>query len=395
VVVAPTRVCQCRGVRADDPVLIVGGGIGGLALAAACERVGVACRVLERAPALREVGAGVGLWASAVRALRKIGVDTSSWPEAAEIAAVELCSWRGATLARAGVPAGGDRSLVVHRGELLAAIAARVDPARVTLGATVTAVREADGAAVAELASGEVVRGRALVGADGLRSVVRAALFDASPPDYAGETCYRGVAEIPPPTLRTLREVQGPGQRCAVCVLGPGRVYWWAAMPAPEGEVDDPLARQDVLLGRYADWPFGITAAIAATDPAEILRNDLYDRPALPSWRAGRVTLLGDAAHPTTPNVGQGACMAIEDAAALARALAEHADHGAAFAAYESERRARTAGIVALSRRFGAVAQWRRPAAVWLRELVARATPTALLARAIAGQVGHDVGPRP
>lgn len=383
-----------------DPIVIVGGGIGGLALAAACERVGLAYRVIERAPELREVGAGVGLWASAIRALTTIGVDTSRFPAAAEIVTAEICSWRGAVLSRVDVSHTarqvGGRSLVVHRGELLSAIAARVDPQQVTLGATVSEVREAGGTVVAKLADGEEVRGRLLVGADGLRSIVRATLWSAAAPRYGGETCYRAVTDIAPPSLQTIREIQGPGQRAAVCVLGEHRVYWWATKTAPEGEVDAPLERREELLRSFRGWPFAVEEAIAATEPAAILRNDLYDRPPLRRWSAGRITLLGDAAHPTTPNLGQGACMAIEDAVVLTRALIEHRDdHARAFAAYEAERHARTAGIVGLSRRFGAVGQWRHPLLVRLREALVRATPVSVVVRTLRDQIGYDAGPLP
>ena len=386
----------------EEIVIIIGAGIGGLALAAACERTGLAYRVIERAPALREVGAGLGLWASAIRALRTLGVDTSFGPSAAEIVIGEVCSWRGQVLSRTDMGQHarelGAPSLVVHRAELHAAIAARVDPARVRLGASLRSLTQDDAGVTAELDTGERLRGRVLIGADGLHSLVRAHLFGASPPRYAGETCYRGVADIAPPELQTLREIQGPGQRCAVCVLGERRVYWWAAMPAPEGERDDPDQRRDLLLHRYAGWPFGIVEALTATAPDAVLRNDLHDRPPLPRWSSGRISLLGDAAHPTTPNLGQGACMAIEDAVVLARELGRPGrlrEPAAALLAYEAERRERTGRLVELSRRFGALGQWRHPALVWLRESLLRVTPPALLARTIRDQIGYDAGPLP
>lgn len=383
---------------AEVPLLIVGGGIGGLALAAACERVGAPYRVIERAPELREVGAGLGLWASALRALATLGVDASTFPAAAEILRGEGCSWRGRVLSSFDITRvsreHGARSLVVHRGDLLSALAARVDPRNLRLGDPLVGLREETDCVVADLASGAALRGRLLVGADGLRSVVRASLWGPEPPRYSGETCFRGVADLAPPELGVLREVQGPGQRAAVCVLDERRVYWWATLVAPEGEADDPLARRDLLLRRFAGWPFGVEQAIAATPPAEVLRNDLFDRPPLRRWSVGRVTLLGDAAHPTTPNLGQGACMAIEDAVVLTRALLAHpGDHGAAFAAYEAARHRRTARIVALSRRFGALGQWRHPTLVALREALVKATPTGLLLRVLRDQIGYDAGP--
>lgn len=382
-----------------ERILVVGGGIGGLALAIALDKVGLPVTVLEQSPALTEVGAGLGLWSSAVRALQTLGVGERLLARAIPVERGEVCSWRGRRLSTIdlGALTGGlgAGAYILHRGELLAALAAAVPAERVELGARVHALDDDGDGVTARLADGRALRGRLVVGADGLRSVVRATLFGDAPPRYGGDTCYRGVAPLAVDDLHTLREVQGPGQRCAVCVLAPDGVYWWAAIAAPEGERDDPPARRAYLLERYRGWPYRITDAIAATPADAILRHDLYDRPPLDGWSRGRVTLLGDAAHPTTPNLGQGACMAIEDAVVLARALVDERDHAAAFAAYERERRARTGRIVELSRRFGRVGQWRHPAAVWVRELMARVTPRRLVEAEVRRQIGYDAGSLP
>ena len=125
---------------------------------------------------------------------------------------------------------------------------------------------------------------------------------------------------------------------------------------------------QDLFRG----WHHPIPALIEATKPTDILRNDARDRPPLRTWGRGRVTLLGDAAHPITPNVGQGACMAIEDAACLAKLLPGAPEVAGAFRAYEAKRKPRTAFIARQARRIGAIGQWENPWIVRGRNLITR-----------------------
>ena len=160
-----------------------------------------------------------------------------------------------------------------------------------------------------------------------------------------------------------------------------GRVYWFGTANAPASAGDPADGRKRDLLRRFSDWHAPIEALIEATDEADILRNDIYDRPPLPHWSEGRVTLLGDAAHPMTPNLAQGACQAIEDAAVLAKCLSADSDVAAALHAYEAWRAACAGRIVSMARLMGAVGQWRNPAACWLRDAALRLLPTPLRAR--------------
>ena len=378
------------------PIAIIGAGIGGLTCAAALRCAGLPVHVFERAPALGEVGAGLGLWSSAVRALRGLGIGEALWARSVPMRRGEMASWRGRVLHRTDVGAITDAlgapSYIVHRADLHAAIAAAVPVDAITLGATCRGIAaDADGVTV-DLAERPPVRARLVIGADGLNSVVRAALWGNAPPRYSGETCYRGVARVAVADLHTLREVQGPAQRASVCVLDRERVYWWAAFPAPEGERATPAEEHRVLRQRYRAWPFGVAEAIEATAADAILRNDLSDRPPIPRWSRGRVTLIGDAAHPTTPNLGQGAVMAIEDGVVLARMLVSHGDLAAALDAYEDERAARCNRIVNMSLGFGRIAQWRHPLAVRAREFAASHVPGWVIERTLRDQIAYDAG---
>jgi 2-polyprenyl-6-methoxyphenol hydroxylase-like FAD-dependent oxidoreductase len=379
------------------PIAIVGAGIGGLACALALRRLGYEAQLYEQAPELGEVGAGMGLWCGAVRALEEIGVAKSFWDERrCPFERSEIGTPDGRVLTGFDLTSMTDAapSFVVHRARLHAALVAELDAGRITLDARCDGVeQDPDGVTLRFAGAGEA-RATAVIGADGLRSAVRAALFGAREPRYSGETCYRGVAPWRARELGLVREVQGVGQRCAVHPLDAERVYWWATRRAPEGESESAAERKATLARCFAGWEFGFPEALAATPADAILRNDLYDRPAQRTWSAGRVTLLGDAAHPTTPNLGLGGCMAIEDGLVLARAWAETGgDPAPAFAQYERERMPRAHAATRMARAFGRLGSLESGFATRLRELATAAAPVPLLARAFRAQVTYDPGP--
>jgi 2-polyprenyl-6-methoxyphenol hydroxylase-like FAD-dependent oxidoreductase len=168
-----------------------------------------------------------------------------------------------------------------------------------------------------------------------------------------------------------------------------GQVYWFATANVPAGE-SSPDGEKAELLRRFRGWHDPIEALVAATPDAAILRNDMYDRRPLRQWGRGRVTLLGDAAHPMTPNLGQGGCQAMEDAVVLASAIGAASGGGAieaALRAYEQKRIARTSMLVTMSRRVGAVGQLENAALVAMRNAVVRTVGGRMQARQIAGLI--------
>ncbi|MGN6561675.1 MAG: FAD-dependent monooxygenase, partial [Thermomicrobiales bacterium] len=247
---------------------------------------------------------------------------------------------------------------------------------------------QADGVR-ATFTDGSCAVGAVLIGADGLRSVVRTHLWGAAPPRYAGYTAWRGVTQASAPAIAG--EWWGCGVRFGAVPLNEGRVYWFASVTAPEGGADPPGERKRTLLRRFDGWDVPVLTLIAATGEAAILRNDIYDRAPLPRWGRGRVTLLGDAAHPMTPNLGQGAGQALEDAVVLGACLGASSDPASALRAYEERRRARTAAVVRQSRLFGQLAQSERHPVCWLRDALFRWTPTRLQFRQLRRFAGYRV----
>jgi 2-polyprenyl-6-methoxyphenol hydroxylase-like FAD-dependent oxidoreductase len=360
---------------ASDRVLIVGGGIGGLAAAVALKRIGIEAAVFERAPELKEVGAGLSLWSNAIKGLGRLGLADEVVARGSVIERAQTLTAAGRLLSEAPLGAisraAGAPSVCIHRADVQQVLASATGI--VHLGAACTAIRDdADGVTV-QFANGQQERGALLVGADGLRSVVRAHLHGPFEPRPAGYLAYRGMARftLPDDPPDRSRLAMGPGSQAGVFPCGPDRTYWFATTPAA-GPPLDPKAE---ALSRFRDWLPLLPRVIEATDPAAVMRHDIFDLPPVWPWGRGRVTLLGDAAHATTPNLGQGACQAIEDAVVLADSLRQSGPTAAGLRRYEEARRARTERIVRLSRQMGRILQWKKPLAVWLRNRMLGSRP--------------------
>ena len=374
---------------------IIGGGVGGLSAALALQRVGVAATVYEQAPALEATGAGIGLWPGALSALRRMGVADWFWD-------LPVCPFRWARTATADGRTligfdvreiTGGLGYVVRRSDLQQALLDALSREHVRTGKRLDGLTQ-DAAGV-ELAFGDgsTERAEVVIGADGLRSTVREVLLGVTAPRCSGQTAYRGLAPFAVANPGMMQETQSAGWRGAVHPLDSTNVYWWVARPAPPGVDETADQRKRVVLRGVAEWSGGLPQAVAATPAAAILKNDLYDRDPVTSWSAGRVTLLGDAAHPTTPNLGLGGCMAIEDALVLARAFAENAAHGPALAQYEFERHARTASVVRMSRLMGRTGALTNRAAVTAWRMVNAVTPPRVAAAMLSREVGYGPGP--
>jgi 2-polyprenyl-6-methoxyphenol hydroxylase-like FAD-dependent oxidoreductase len=257
-------------------------------------------------------------------------------------------------------------------------------------GAAFHRLRETEGGVVADLGDAGTVEAACLVGADGLRSAVRAQLLGDGEPVYRGYPVWRGVAPGGAVQHGVLTETLGHGRRFGIVPIGGGRVAWWATANEPEDATDDAEGRKAKLMRMFGGWHRPIPDLIAATPDEDILKNGTYDRPPARRWGRGRVTLLGDAAHPTTPNLGQGGCMAIEDAAVLACSLAQAGDVAAGLRAYEARRRGRTAWITRQSLRYGRIGQWQHGAAVRMREAMFRLTPRSVTDGAFRRMMAFD-----
>jgi 2-polyprenyl-6-methoxyphenol hydroxylase-like FAD-dependent oxidoreductase len=339
-------------------VVIIGGGIGGLAAAVALRRVGLEGQIVERADSIREIGAGLSLWSNAVNALRELGVEASVTEAGSIIERNSVRTPAGRLLAvseleeisqNAGAPC-----ICVHRAALQRILLGALTPDSVRTGARCVGFKDSS----AILEDGESIEADVLVGADGVSSVIRERLHGAKPPRYAGYTCWRGILRekglLPE---RSALVAAGGGKQFGLLPCGEGQLYWFLTRNAPRGST----ASKQELTRLCRDWAAPVAEVIESTLEGSIVHNDIVDRLPLRWWGRGSVTLLGDAAHATTPNLGQGACMALEDAVVLAHCLSTVRPVESALREYERLRIPRTAAVVRTSWQTGRVLQMNQP----------------------------------
>ena len=379
-------------------VCIVGGGIGGLATALACQRHGIKALVFERTQQFREVGSGLILAGNAVRVLHKLGLADVLRIIAAPLCYAHLRSWRGDVLVdlplQEAIQRFGASSVAVHRAELQAALVQALEPGSLCTNMHGIGFEQDEEGVRVRFASGEEVQADLLVGADGLHSVVRSQLAGAARPRYAGYTAWRGVTCFPldQREAQTAFETWGAGKRFGVIPLSQGRVCWFAVANAPEGACEEETREKRQVLELVSSCHAPAWAMVEATEASAILRTDIYDRPPISSWSKGRVTLVGDAAHPMTPNLGQGACQAIEDAFLLADSLQSGPTITSALQSYEARRIKRANTLVQRSWQQGRIAHWEHPWGVRLRDSVLRMAPPRLLVKQIAWVLDNQIG---
>lgn len=369
--------------------LVIGGGPGGLAAAVALGRVGVEAHVFEQASELREIGAGVGLQPNAMKALRSMGLADRLLEGRPVLEWMDFHAAQGAVLAR--LPVGlasrsyGMPGLFALRSDIQSALLGALDRTLVHTGSRCVGVEEDAHGVLAHFADGRSAAGTVLVGADGIHSLVRQEVVGDGEPSYRGAVAWRSVV-VPDRELfpsDAMKLFLGTGAQFIMANVGDNRVAWSAVALAPEADEAGAQGRKDEVLERFRSFGEPVQALLAQTPEAEILRNGTYDRDPVRRWSSERTTLLGDAAHPTSPFIGQGLGMALEDAVALAQELAMTAglsDESLiahAFSGYEQRRLERTTRVVLRSRRSARFLLSPQPALCRVREKIIGVLPEA------------------
>ena len=347
--------------KLSEPILIAGGGIGGLTAALALLQRGFDVRVFEQAAELREVGAGLQLSPNALRALFGLGLEPAIRAVASEPSAKEVRLWStGQTwklfdLGASAVQTYGYPYFMIYRPDLHAALANAVkalSPQAIVLGASVASVAQDDQGVSVTLADGRQVRGAALVGADGVHSKTRAQLHGADRPVFSGCVAWRGVIPVEKLPADLRRPVGsnwvGPGAHVIHYPLRGGQlVNFVGIVERSDWQVESWTERgtHEECHRDFAGWHEDVHTMIECLEVP--FKWALMGREPLAKWSQGRATLLGDACHPTLPFLAQGAVMAIEDGFVLARCVDQWpTDLAQAFVRYEQLRIERTSEIV-------------------------------------------------
>lgn len=367
--------------------LIVGAGIGGLAAGVALRQAGWQVRIFERAAHPRELGFALLLASNAVASLHRLGLAQSVIAGGSVVEGGVIHGSEGRVLRRFDLARVrhllSHPPVVVLRPVLHGALLVAVGDGTLMLNSEARGCAIDDGKPVLQLADGRRATGDVLIGADGLRSVIRRALHaDDPPPRASGLWAVRGVAHGVEAAAvgRHADQYFGRGIEGGIARAGERAVYWYLSVRDGRiGGSSDPREIADRCAGEF-DGRF--RAIVSATRDEDLRLDELVDRDSVAEWGRGPVTLLGDAAHPMLPHAGQGAAQALEDAVAIGRALADAADVDAALRRYERLRAPRTRAIASLARRNARVASIDSAAGRWLRDLAIRLVPASVFLKA-------------
>lgn len=369
-------------------ILIIGGGIGGLTLAAFLQRGRSTVTLAERAAAWRPVGAGISLGPNAVGTLDQLGIGAVLRARGVQLRRGILADAGGSPLSVVDLEeigrAVGLPTLAIHRAGLHTTLLEAIDTERVAirLGTEATALdAHADGVEVT-FNDGTRERFDLVVAADGIHSAVRTRLFGESNVRYSGYVCWRFVVDgVTLDAPDVAQELWGRGKRFGIVPVGERSVYGFATMNEPRGRGAVQGVTRDEFVELFSEFGGEVPKVLRALAPDHhLILDDIADHPTV-RWSRGPVVLLGDAAHATTPNLGQGAAMAIEDAMVLAGTLGRYPTISEALSAYEAARNERVTQITARSWSLGRIGQTDSAAGVFLRNLAMRMVPDRIAQR--------------
>lgn len=363
-------------------IVIVGGGSAGLTAANALQQAGFGVRVVEgRETALTaELGAGIHLWPNVIDCLDRLGLAGPVLERGTVVRRHRYLTWRERQIgtldveklaAGAGFPAVG-----VTRTHLYQTLLQALEPGTVRFGISVTGFDRTDSGVDVRTADGEILRADAVIGADGIRSVIRRQLHGPAEPRDCGLTAWHGTTDYQHPELvpGDMAIYWGPTGRILHYHVSDGELYWLALLQAPSRYPDVPGERQAEAIRRFRGWPAHVQSLVRSTPEERILRNHILDRDPLQHWGRGCATIIGDAAHPMTPDMAQGAGQGIEDGLSVALAFQREASVAEALRSFEERRRDRANGFVKSSRQVSSVSTFTAKPMIAVRnEIVLRA----------------------
>ena len=340
-------------------IAIIGGGIGGLTAALALQQSGFQAEVFEQAPVLLDVGAAIAMWPNAMRVLEHLQLGEKILEHGGVVKDLCWMDQNGFLLNRVRISDGKTPAVALHRSDLQRTLRSALPQSSIHLGHAIVGYEQSRDQMIATFANGRSVEAEFLIAADGVHSRVRSQFINDGDPVDRGYTIWRGTSPMTPAVIppATGIEFYGRGKRFGVGPVGLGRTGWWASANADY---------TDQLTDLFAGWYRPVVELIEATPASSILKTVATDRDSSKRWGVGRMTLLGDAIHPTTPNLGQGGCLSIEDALVLARCFEKYGVVEEARRTYERLRYRRTAVLTRISRYYGNVGQLEN---VWARAL--------------------------
>lgn len=365
--------------------IIIGAGIGGLSTAIAMQMRHINVKVFEAATILNPIGAGILVPPNAMIILDRYHLAQQVRDGGRPIESLAVLDSEGKSISK--TPAHYSKNgilhqtIAIHRGTLQKILLSALAPDTVLTNKPCVEVSTGVNGAEAKFRDGTKVCGEFLVGADGIHSKVRESIFPDSSLRYSGQTCWRGVSNItlPPKWLMQLTEVWGAGLRFGFVPIADAQVsqvYWYATKREDAGGVDAPMIIKQQLFDLYGKFLEPVGEIILQTDPFSIIRDDINDLALLTSWFSNSVVLIGDAAHASTPNLGQGGAQAIEDSWVLADKIATCEILQSALKSFQASRFAKVKRIVNASWQIGKATNLSNKMACEIRNALFRCVPS-------------------
>ena len=377
-------------------ITIIGGGIAGLTTAIALKQIGLEVKIYEAAPKIEALGAGLVLAANAMAALNKLGLVDEVSARGKLLSSFTVCDHNGKVIMKKASedisPAYGLDNVAIHRAELHRILLSKINKSNIITGKYAEKAYQTKDKVLVEFRDGTKLETNYLLAADGVHSPIRRGLLPESAPRYAGYTCWRAIIDQKDFGLRDAYEVWGPKGRFGFVPIADNHLYWFACINSiPNNERMKRYRIKDlerVFEGYYDPIP----DILSHTQDDKLIWNDIVDIKPIPRYAYDQIVLLGDAAHATTPNLGQGACQAIEDAIILAGEMSSSRPYHESFQRFEKRRLKRTHYIINTSRRIGKAAQFENRALASFRNFVIRNMPDAVAKRQIDFLYQVDLG---
>lgn len=361
---------------------ILGGGIAGLSAAIALQNIGIEAMVFESAPEIRPVGAGLGLAANAMKAFRHLGIHDDIVAAGRQLKKFTIYDERGRAITTTSTEKldekHGITNFTIHRAELHKVLLSKLPAHQVITAKRCLHFKRSENGYVITFEDGTTWATQYLIAADGIHSAVRKSILPQSKIRYAGYTCWRGIVDNTELKISETSETWGPNGRFGIVPLAHDKIYWFATRKASQN--DDRLRsyKSAELLGLFSGYHAPIADILAATKDDAIIWSDICDLQPISQYAFDDLLLMGDAAHATTPNLGQGACQAIEDAAVLGECLKKNSLVAQAFKSFERMRLRRTHQIVNQSWQLGKIAQVENRLAGRIRNSLFRMMPASI-----------------
>lgn len=378
----------------DSEFMIIGGGVAGLTAAIALRTIHREFMLFEQSPALRGIGAGFGLAANAMQALHILGLKEEVEKIGYYLDSYNILDQNGHILFKPDTQRIStkydQKNFALHRADLHAYLLSKISPEQIKLDRRAVKLEQHDSYVQVFFDDGSTHKANYLIIADGVKSPLRQQIIPSSTPRYAGYTCWRAIIDNTKIKLNNSFETWGRAGRFGVTPLVKDRIYWYACVNGPANNPTFKNTTVQDLQQRYSTYHSPVLEILHATKDQDLIWSDIVDIKPLDHLAYHNILLIGDAGHATTPNMGQGACQAIEDVAVLVDELKKDKTTIDAFRSFEKRRLARTRYITETSRQIGNVAQWENPIMITVRNSIARILPNSIKQHSLIKLLAKD-----